>query len=94
MSFVFESALTIVSIFKHSCTKAKVNGRDGVIVAGGASDAIPALASLEFYDLEKATWLSLGRMREGRRYPGIFVLAGNLVVAGESLQRPERRTIL
>ncbi|XP_059085071.1 uncharacterized protein LOC131882056 [Tigriopus californicus] len=67
---------------KHSCIKAKVNGRDGVIVAGGESDAIPDLASLEFYDMKEGNWLSLGRMRQGRRFPGIMTLSGNLVVGG------------
>lgn len=70
------------SLFQHSCIKAKVNGRDGIIVAGGESDAIPDLASLEFFDMNEGNWLSLGRMRQGRRFPGIMTLAGNLVVGG------------
>eukprot|EP00095_Tigriopus_kingsejongensis_P003452 maker-scaffold13_size735724-snap-gene-1.13 protein:Tk03452 transcript:maker-scaffold13_size735724-snap-gene-1.13-mRNA-1 annotation:"kelch-like protein 2" len=67
---------------KHSCIKAKVNGRDGVIVAGGQSDAVPDLASLEFFDLNEGNWLNLGRMRQGRRHPGIMTLGGNLIIAG------------
>ena len=63
--------------------KASVNGRKGVIVAGGSSDAVPALASLEFFDLAQNKWLSLGRMREGRRFPGLLVMGGNLIVAGK-----------
>ena len=62
--------------------QATVNGRKGVIVAGGLSAAIPALSSVEFFDLGERRWLSLGRMRRGRRFPGIFVLRGNLVIAG------------
>ena len=66
-----------------------------MIVAGGASDAIPALASLEFFDAENGEWLSLGRMREGRRFPGLLVLGGNLVVAGgEATDRLGRTVVL
>ncbi len=57
---------------------------DGVIVAGGSSDAVPALASLEFFDLRHGRWLSLGRMRQGRRFPGILVIARNLIVMGKT----------
>ena len=38
---------------QHSCLKARVNGREGVIVAGGSSDAREAIASLEFFDLKQ-----------------------------------------
>ena len=66
-----------------------------MIVAGGASDAVPALSSLEFYDLKQGQWLSLGRMREGRRFPGLFVMGGNLIVAGgENTDRLGRTLIL
>jgi hypothetical protein len=67
---------------KHSCVKARVNGREGIIVAGGASDANPALNSIEFFDLQDSKWMSLGRMREGRRYPGLMVMGKHLLVAG------------
>ena len=60
-----------------------MNGRDGVIVAGGESDASPALASLEFFDTAQGKWLNLGRMRQGRRFPGVMALRGNLIVAGK-----------
>ena len=70
-------------VFQHSCLHASVNGRDGVIVAGGSSSTDPALKSVEFYDLEEGQWKSLGSMRQGRKYPGIFVLDGNLVMAGQ-----------
>ena len=55
---------------QHSCVKARVNGKEGVIVAGGSSDADPALTLVEFFDLSSSTWISLGRLREGRRFPG------------------------
>ena len=57
--------------FQHSCVKARVNGKEGIIVAGGASDADPAVNLVEFFDLEQSSWVSLGRLREGRRFPGI-----------------------
>ena len=59
-----------LSLFQHSCVKARVNGRDGVIVAGGASDADPNLNMVEFFDLRSHKWMSLGRTRQGRRFPG------------------------
>ncbi len=59
-----------------------MNGREGVIVAGGASDASAALSSLEFFDLGMSKWLNLGRMREGRRFPGLMVMGKHLLVAG------------
>ena len=67
---------------QHACVKARVNGREGVIVAGGASDASAALSSLEFFDLGMSKWLNLGRMREGRRFPGLMVMGKHLLVAG------------
>ena len=60
-----------------------MNGRPGVIVGGGSSDAVPALSSVEFFDQRSGRWLNMGRMRQGRRYPGMMVMANNLVVAGE-----------
>ena len=74
--------LTTVS-FQHSCLRASVNGRPGVIVGGGASNAVPALSSVEFFDEGAGQWRSMGRMRQGRRFPGMMVMANNLVVAGE-----------
>ncbi len=71
-----------------------MNGRDGVIVAGGESDAADALASLEFYDLRQRRWLSLGRMRRGRRFPGLTVIAGNLIVSGGETTDPLGRTVI
>ena len=60
----------LLFLFQHSCVKARVNGRDGVIVAGGASDADPSLNMVEFFDLRSHKWMSLGRTRQGRRFPG------------------------
>ena len=57
-------------LLQHSCVKARVNGRDGVIVAGGASDADPSLNMVEFFDLRSHKWMSLGRTRQGRRFTG------------------------
>ena len=59
-----------IFFLQHSCVKARVNGKEGVIVAGGSSDADPALTLVEFFDLSSSTWISLGRLREGRRFPG------------------------
>ena len=68
--------------FQHSCVKARVNGRDGVIVAGGASDADPNLNLVEFFDINSHRWKSLGRTRQGRRFPGLMVMGKHLLVAG------------
>ena len=62
--------------------RARINGRDGILVAGGSSEAVPALASVEFFDLKASKWLSLGRMRQGRRFPGVMVVANNLIIMG------------
>ena len=67
-----------------------MNGRNGVIVAGGSSDAVPALSSVEFIDLDNGDRLNLGRMRTGRRFPGVMVMANNLVIAGG--ERTDSRT--
>jgi len=67
---------------KHSCTKVRFNGRNGIIVAGGSSDASPALSSLEFYDLNTGKWYSLGRMTQGRRFPAITLINGKLMITG------------
>ena len=81
--------------FQHGCVKATVNGRNGVIVAGGSSDAVPALSSVEFIDLDNGDRLNLGRMRRGRRYPGVMVMANNLVIAGgEMTDRSTGRTVI
>ena len=65
-----QSAKFAIFFSQHSCVKARVNGKEGVIVAGGSSDADPALTLVEFFDLSSSTWISLGRLREGRRFPG------------------------
>ena len=40
-------------------------------------------------------WLSLGRMRQGRRFPGVTVVAGNLIVSGgEATDRLGRTVVL
>ena len=49
-----------------------------MIVAGGSSDAVPALSSVEFIDLDNGDRLNLGRMRNGRRFPGVMVMANNI----------------
>ena len=72
-----------LKLFQHSCTKVRFNGRNGVIVAGGSSDANPALSSLEFYDLNTGKWYSLGRMTQGRRFPAITLMNGKLMVTGK-----------
>ena len=69
-------------ILQHHCQKAQINGRDGVIVAGGSSDVHPALSSVEFFDLDQEKWLNLGKLREPRRFPSILVMANHLLVAG------------
>lgn len=80
---------------KHGCVKATVNGRNGVIVAGGSSDAVPALSSVEFIDLDNGDRLNLGRMRTGRRFPGVMVMANNLVIAGgERTDSRSGRTVI
>merc|ERR1712049_68541 len=79
---------------KHSCVKAKVNGKSGVIVAGGDSDSVQALASMEFYDIRSGKWLSLGRMRQGRRFPGLMVIGKNLVVSGGEATDQFGRTVI
>ena len=80
---------------QHGCVKATVNGRNGVIVAGGSSDAVPTLSSVEFIDLDNGDRLNLGRMRAGRRYPGVMVMANNLVIAGgEMTDRRTGRTVI
>ena len=68
---------------QHSCTKVRFNGRNGIIVAGGSSDANPALSSLEFYDLNTGKWYSLGRMTQGRRFPAITLMNGKLIITGK-----------
>ena len=40
---------------------AKLEGQEGIIVAGGSSDASPVLSSVEFFDLAKSQWSTLGR---------------------------------
>ena len=70
--------LFLYSCFQHSCVKARVNGRDGVIVAGGASDADPNLNMVEFFDLRSHKWMSLGRTRQGRRFPGKYLRDSNI----------------
>jgi hypothetical protein len=71
---------------QHSCTKVRFNGRNGVVVAGGASDASSALSSLEFFDLNTKQWYSLGRMNQGRRYPAITLMNGKLMLPGVKAQ--------
>ena len=44
--------------------------------------AFSALNSLEFYDLNRGEWFSLGRMRVGRRFPSLSLMSGRLVVSG------------
>ena len=39
---------------------AKIDGIEGIIVAGGSSDASPVLSSVEFFDLDKSQWSTLG----------------------------------
>ena len=48
-------------------------------MAGGSSDADPALTLVEFFDLDQAIWMSLGRLREGRRFPGLLVMGKHLL---------------
>jgi hypothetical protein len=67
---------------QHHCQKAQINGREGVIVAGGSSDVHPALSSVEFFDLDLGKWLNLGKLREPRRFPSILVMSNHLLVAG------------
>ena len=85
----------LLYFFQHSCVKARVNGREGVIVAGGSSDADPALTSVEFFDLKTNRWRSLGRTREGRRFPGLMVMGKHLLIAGgETTDQIDRTVIL
>ena len=72
----------LFQLLQHSCTKVRFNGRNGIVVAGGSSDANPSLSSLEFFDLNTKKWYSLGRMRQGRRYPAITLMNGKLLVTG------------
>ncbi len=95
ISSIFRLVEQFNSLFQHACLKATINGRSGVIVAGGSSDAVPALSSVEFLDLRTGRWSSLGRMRTGRRYPGVMVMAKNLlVVGGERDDRVNGRTVI
>jgi len=80
--------------FQHTCLRARINGREGVISAGGSSDASPALSSVEFYDVRKGKWLSLGRMRQGRRFPGLTVIRGNLILSGGEATDAFGRTVI
>ena len=86
--------IIISTNFQHSCVKARVNGREGVIVAGGASDADPALNLVEFFDLKTKRWMSLGRTREGRRFPGMMVMGKHLLVAGGEATDSLGRTVI
>jgi len=79
---------------KHSCVKARVNGKDGVIVAGGASDADPNLNLVEFFDINSHKWKSLGRTRQGRRFPGLMVMGKHLLVAGGETTDALGRTVI
>ena len=93
--FLHRTPIWCYLIFQHSCVKARVNGREGVIVAGGSSDADPALTSVEFFDLKTNRWRSLGRTREGRRFPGLMVMGKHLLIAGgETTDQIDRTVIL
>ena len=83
-SFSCNEQLHFIYIFQHHCQKAQINGRDGVIVAGGSSDVHPALSSVEFFDLDLGRWLNLGKLREPRRFPSILVMSNHLLVAGNN----------
>ena len=56
------------------------------MVAGGSNSESPSLDSLEFFDLSAMRWFNLGRMRQGRRFPGVSTVANKLVVSGECVR--------
>lgn len=62
--------------------KTTINGRPGVVVAGGEHNFKPNLRSLEFFDLSEGKWNNLGTMRQGRKFPGLTAIDQQLVVAG------------
>jgi len=79
---------------QHSCIRVRINGRDGIIAGGGQSDAVAALNSLEFYDLARGQWYSLGRMRQGRRFPSLSLMSGKLVASGGETTDNRGQTVI
>lgn len=61
---------------------ARIDGREGIIVAGGSSDGFPVMTSVEFFDLENSQWLDMGTLRQGRLFPGLTTIGNHLYVLG------------
>ena len=49
---------------------------------------------VEFFDLKSSKWMSLGRTREGRRFPGLRVMGKQLLIAGGETTDPIGRTVI
>jgi len=67
---------------QHSCAKAKFNGKEGVIVSGGAKGSSMNLTSVEWFDLQTGEWVNLPQLNQGRRNHAITVESGRLTVVG------------
>jgi len=80
----------------HACTKARINGRPGILVSGGVSgNSSSVLTSVEFFDLETGSWMMLPNMRKGRSKHVMTVSKGRVMVAGgETRDRQGRQVVL
>jgi len=67
---------------QHACSKVKLNGRSGVIVSGGIQGREMNSSSVEWLDLDTATWINFPSLNQGRRNHAITVESGKLVVVG------------
>lgn len=91
---VYQSESNHISL-QHSCIRAEIKGNPGIIVAGGTSDLIASIRPVEFFDLAEMKWKSLGRAREGRRFPGLTVMGKHLTLSGgETIDQKGQKVIL
>ena len=67
---------------RHACTKVRINGRQGLVVSGGASPASPNMTSVEFFDISTGQWFELPPLQRGRRSHAMVVEDGRLMVTG------------
>src|SRR6266567_3448328 len=76
-----------MSIGRFSFTATTLqNGK--VLVAGGASNTVAALASAELYDPATGTWTVTGNMNQGRQqHSAILLRNGNVLVSGGNIDR-------
>ena len=73
---------------------ARIDGREGIIVAGGSSDGFPAMTAVEFFDLENSQWLDMGTLRQGRLFPGLTTIGNHLyVLGGEAFDNHDQRIV-